>query len=232
MEYRSTPGLNRLRGFVERPETTLATTVAAVTLGLIVTYLQVTGARILSVRHAVLPVVWLGASVWLVGYLRRQAGAPNRRGLGLVVAAAYLVVLAIVAGLVGPGSGGGLHVTLATPGWGPMVVYGGSLASVVLVPFEAVGYLALAYAVYRAAARASRATVAGALGLFGCVGCSVPVVAGLAGLGGTSLAAMDPGAYSYDLATVVFVATVLLLVVAVPTGEECGDCGDDPRSDA
>jgi hypothetical protein len=81
------------------------------------------------------------------------------------------------------------------------------------MPARVVGYLALSYLVYATVIDAAGAAVSGILGLLSCVSCSWPILASLATaiLGSGSALAASATALSYDLSTVVFLATVALL---------------------
>jgi len=84
---------------------------------------------------------------------------------------------------------------------------------VTVLPFEVVGYLALAALVYTVALAGARAAVAGLLGVATCVGCLWPVGAALAAaLGGVGspLATAVPRV-AYDLSTALFVVTAGVL---------------------
>jgi hypothetical protein len=97
------------------------------------------------------------------------------------------------------------------PGWSPSLIYTGELLHLVVLPYKVIGYVALAYLVYKTALDASSAIFGGVVGIFSCVSCSFPLIAGLVtGIGGGSLAAATAQS-SYLLSTVVFVVTVGLL---------------------
>jgi len=161
------------------------------------------------------PFVWINGSLLAFAFVRPGPDA-GRRLPAVGVAVAYFGILVALGGLLtwgGPG-GSGLRVTLqGIPGWVPLVIVGGSVVNLVIVPFKLIGYLALAYLVYVTVRDASGALVGGVLGLFSCVSCSLPIVAALvSGLAGGGTAAWT-AAYSnsYLLSTVVFAVTVALL---------------------
>jgi len=169
------------------------------------------------------PFVWINGSLLAFAFVRPGPDA-GRRLPAVGVAAAYFVVLAALGGLLtwgGPG-GASFRVTLAgIPGWVPMVVVGGDVVNLVIVPFKLLGYLALTYLVYVTVREASGALVGGVLGLFSCVSCSLPIVAalvsGLAGGGGAAATAAYSN--SYTLSTVVFAVTVALLAWRPSVGD-------------
>ena len=216
-----------LRGSLPRP-TPQAVLLLVGLLGaefaLVGTYLLVTDAAVLSVRYLLYPFVWINLAVLAV----RAVDVPvptDRRSIGAAaVAAGYLLVLAWTSGLVGGGSGGALSIRIAPamPGWGPILLVGGPV-SLALVPFETIGYVALAALVYVGVDRAAAGVLSGLVGLVTCVSCVGPVVAAILSglLGGTSTAAagsasttvlgVTTGAYAYDLSTGLFVLTVAAL---------------------
>jgi hypothetical protein len=179
-------------------------------------YVTVTRAGITRPGLVVLvPFAWINLSVWV--FLRvRPAATDARRRPAALVAVGYFVLLAVLGGVVVTGDGGaasGLRVHLSGfPGWVPLVIADAGLASLVVVPFKLVGYLALSYLVYVTVLDASGTIVGGAVGLFSCVSCTFPLLAGLlSGLSGTTGAAAAVYSNSYLLSTVVFAVTVGLL---------------------
>ncbi len=134
------------------------------------------------------------------------------------VGAAYVLVVMAVPGNVGLGAAAepSLRVGWYVPGWGPLVALSSPWLRLYLVPFEVAGYGALGYLVYANALRLARGALPGALGLVTCVGCTVPVVAPLVGLLGGPAASLSTTAYawSYDVGTLLYLATVGLLVAA------------------
>jgi len=218
-ETRVNPGIERALALATGREAGVALAVVVALVALLFAYLATTGIRITSVRHALLPFVWIGVSVWLVLTLHERAITPStgRSWIAVAVGVGYFVLLAAVGSPLGLSTEAtDLQVVWATPGWGPMVLYAGSTFRVALVPFEVVGYLALTYAVYRAVTVTSRSVFAGTLALFSCVSCALPLLAAVAGLFGASVATLHPGSATYDVATSVFVLTAVLLVAGTP----------------
>jgi len=169
---------------------------------LLIGYVAATGTQVLSVRHALLPVVWITLSVWLVLTLREEARSFS--GSAAAIGVTYFFVLAAISGVIGLSGGAtGTVLVWATPGWGPIVVYGGPLLSVVVIPFEVVGYLALSYGIYRAVRVSSNSAAVGLVGLFSCVGCAFSLIAGIVGFVDGTTVAFQPGGIDYELATVV-----------------------------
>lgn len=202
-----------------RPTPTAVATAAVVLLveaTVVLGYVAVTRPIVTSPLLVVaVPAVWVNLSLWV--FLRvRPAATDARRWPAVLVAVGYFGLLAVLGGLVNAGgaTGGSARVTLAGfPGWVPLVIVDGALADVVLVPFKAVGYIALAYLVYVTAVDAAGAVVGGALGLLSCVSCTFPLIAGLVAAltGGGGAVASAVYSNSYLLSTVVFAVTVALL---------------------
>jgi hypothetical protein len=208
-------GVRRAVDFLLRPASVLAFLAWFLLVGLLLAYLVKTGESVLSTRHTLLPFVWIVASIWLVVFLYTSGPPRLRPRVGALVAVGYLLLLSGVGEVLGPSNAAvGLSVTWATPGWGPIISYSNEFIAAVIIPFEFIGYLALTYAVYRAVAGTSRGAVAGLLGLFSCIGCVIPLFAAVAGIFGGSSVALTAGAATYDLATGVFLLTVILLAVA------------------
>lgn len=161
------------------------------------------------------PFVWINASLLAVAVVRPGPDA-GRRLPAAIVAGGYLAVLAVAGGLVtwGPAGTGGPRVILqAVPGWSPLVVVPGAVLNLVVLPWKAIGYLALAFLVYVTVRDASGALVGGLVGLFSCVSCTFPVIAAILSslAGGGGAAATVAYSNSYLLSTAVFVVTVGLL---------------------
>lgn len=191
---------------------------------LIIAYLAATDTVVQSLSDTLYPVVWLVCSIYLVAVLARRGPTLFDAPLAVAVAVGYLVVLAAIGTPIGLSSGSATVMTVwATPGWGPIVMYSIGPIGGTLVPFEVIGYVALAYAVGCAVAASSRGVLAGTLGLFTCIGCVLPVIGALAGLFGGTAAVLQPAATSYGLATGLFATTVLLLLVTIPLESPVSD---------
>jgi hypothetical protein len=168
-------------------------------------------------RYLLYPFVWVNAGLWGVWRVGTVGATGRRRRLAAGVGLAYLLVLVAVDGTLGPASGAasGLRVAWLPPGWGPALLYRGSVLDLTLFPFKAVGYASLAYLVAATVVPATRTALGGLVGLFSCTSCTLPVaaavVSGVAGGSGV-LAAGSSLAWSYDLSTAVFVVSVALLV--------------------
>ena len=179
-------------------------------------YYSFSGLRLTEPRYVLFGLLWINAGLLAVRGRSIPSGIPFRtRRRALAVATAYFGVLAVTGGLVGTGveGAGGLRVAWLTPGWGPALVYAGSIVSFVLMPAYVVGYAALAYLVYAALLETTRSAVGGVLGLLSCVSCTWPVVAAVGAtlVGGAGFLSTSAMQLSYDLSTAVFLATVALL---------------------
>lgn len=193
----------------------VAVAVELILLGL---YLAFTPAELTRLRYALYPFVWINVSLLAVDRVDPPAASPRRVLLAGTVAVVYLVVLFVLAGLVGVDPGGnpaelvGLSIGYGTPGWERvrLVLPGAHLT---LVPFRAVGYLALAYLVYVTALEATVAALSGALGFVSCLSCSFPILTSFAAasIGGSAPLVGTLYAYSLDISTAVFVLSVALL---------------------
>ena len=170
----------------------------------------------------VYPLVWINVGLWAIWRTSPPPASRRHRWAVGALAVAYLGLLAAAGGLVSVGHLDHAHVhepslrvAYATlpPGFGPAVLYSGGWLSLNLLPYQVVGYLALAYLVYATVLEATGAALSGVLGLFACVSCAWPVIGTLvAGLFGSGSAVYAVAlSHSYLLSTVVFVTAVALL---------------------
>jgi hypothetical protein len=188
-------------------------------------YVLLTPARLDPPRYTLYGLLWVGVGVAVLVHettTTRSASSRARR-VAAGVAVAYFAALALAGGVVVPGGvpdavADGWFVRTLPPGWGPALVYGGVDVALVLTPARVVGYLALAALVRGVVLDATgdgalRSGAAGLLALFSCVSCSLPVLAGVATLafGAGSALVVTTASLSYDLSTLVFLATVGLL---------------------
>ncbi|WP_415378657.1 hypothetical protein [Halosimplex sp. TS25] len=188
---------------------------------LVVGYFLATPGNVTVPRYVIYPFVWINA-VLVAAYRTPIPRAPPRRHLlagGL--AAAYFLLLANWAGLVGLTVGGhhpipegvlGLSVGAGSPGWGRVRLIT-RVFYVSFVPYRVIGYLGLTYLVYAAIVDASGVVASGALGFVSCLSCSFPIVASaVTGLLGGWVTLMSTAvAYSVDISTLAFLASVALL---------------------
>jgi hypothetical protein len=158
----------------------------------------------------------VNVGLWVLARTRVAPSPTKAKRKAAAVAALYFVALAVAGGLVTPSLSGlppSVRIAYLPPGWGPALIYHGSLVNVILMPSRAVGYVALAYLVYATVLDAAGSAVSGLLGLLSCVSCSWPILASIATSvfgGGSALVAATTG-LSYSLSTAVFLVTVALL---------------------
>jgi hypothetical protein len=186
----------------------------ALELLLLAWYLGTTTATVFAPRYLLYPFVWVNVGVLAVLGTAPVTGPSRRRLLAGVAATGYAGLLFVIDGslaLAARPPATGFHVMPLPPGWGPALAYDGATLTVTLFPYRVVGYAALAYLLYATLVEASRAALGGLLGLASCVSCTLPVLAALvSGVAGGSVTAVATG-LSYDLSTLVFVASVALL---------------------
>ena len=188
----------------------------------VVGYLLFADVRVTDPLILVYPLVWINVGLWAVWRTRPPAAGRRRRLAVGAVALAYLGVLAAVGGVIGWGHlahghdhAPSIRVAYATlpPGFGPAVLAAAGGFSLTLLPYQVVGYAALAYLVYARVLEATGTAISGLLGLLSCVSCAWPVL-------GTALAAVFGSgsavyafalSQSYGLSTLVFLSAVALL---------------------
>lgn len=196
----------------ERTAFSAALVVAAET-AVVWAYVTVTGATITEPRYILYSWLWIDAGLLAVATVDPSPDTARHRLLGVGVAAAYFLLVMSVPGNIAfapDGSGiTGFRLGWAIPAWGPILAYNSSLIRFYLLPFELVGYAALAYLVYATVLDTARAVLPGLLGLVTCVGCTVPVLA-LFGILGGATGSIAAAAYhwSYDVGTLVYLVTV------------------------
>ncbi len=172
-----------------------------------------------GLRYLLYPFVWINVSLFAVWKTNPIGTNERNRRVALAIAIGYFVLVAYFGGLFGrsgnlPGTlANGFRIAWLPPGWGPALLYHNNVFRIEILPFKLIGYLSLAYLVYATVLDAAGSAISGLLGLFSCVSCSWPIVAslitGVAGAGSGLAATVSSG--SYDISTVVFVVTVLLL---------------------
>jgi len=207
----STPvGSRRVRGWVGL----LALEALAV-----VAYFAISGDSVGELRYVVYPFVWINVGLWAAIDTSPSPGSRRHQIVGVAVGLVYFLAVMAVPGKIGVGVAGvpvDLRIGWYVPGWGPLLAFQSPWLRLFLVPFEVIGYGALAYLVYANALQFARGTVSGALGLVTCIGCTVPVLAPLLGLLGGPASSLTTTAYawSYDVGTLVFVVAVGLLLAS------------------
>jgi len=145
------------------------------------------------------PLVWITVGAWALVRTERPTGSQRQRTVGVAVAAGYFGVLGYFGGVWGPATemlpaGIDLAVATAPPGWAPRLFVnlpanGLTVSSlqlpfqgvrINLIPWQVVGYVALAYLVYTAVLDAAGSAISGVVGLLSCVSCTWPVIATIA----------------------------------------------------
>lgn len=193
-----------------------AALVVTVETAIVWLYVTLTGASITEPRYILYSWLWIDVGLLAVATVDPSPDTARHRLLGLVVAATYYLMVMYVPGNVAftpDGSGiTGFRIGWAVPAWGPILAYNSAWLRFYLLPFEVVGYAALAYLVYATALDAARAAVPALLGLVTCVGCTVPAFA-LLGIAGGASGSIAAAAYqwSYDVGTLVYLVTVGVL---------------------
>lgn len=196
--------------------------VLAIEAAAVGTYLAFAAVTITDPLILLYPLIWINVGLWAIW--RADPPPVNRRrqlAVGLL-AVGYFGVLAAVGGMVELAAWTqeiarptGWRIAYATvpPGIGPAVLYSGSVVTLAVLPYQLVGYAALAYLVYATVLEAAGSALSGLVGLFSCVSCAWPVVGTvLAGLFGSGSAVYSVAiSQSYGLSTVVFVSAILLL---------------------
>lgn len=184
---------------------------------MILAYYALSPNRFTGLTVVIPPVVWIAVSIWVFARTDPPAGTQRQRTIALAVATAYFGLLAYFGGLWGAGAPGPVSTQLTVfslpPGWNPILKIQTSLVEIVLIPYQFVGYLALAYLIYTAILEAAGSAISGVLGLLSCVSCTWPIIATVATsvVGGTAGITGFVYSQSYLLSTVVFVVTVVLL---------------------
>lgn len=184
----------------------------------IVLYYILSDIRVSDPRYLLYGLLWVNVGVYILYRASVPSGISFRtRRIALAISSGYFGLLAVFGGLIGTGIPenvpGGLRIAWLTPGWGPAVVYGGELITIVLMPAYFIGYLALTYLIYITVLEASGSSIAGLLGLLSCVSCSWPILAaiGAAFFGGSGVLATTALESSYELSTIIFLVTAVIL---------------------
>ncbi|MFC5972666.1 hypothetical protein ACFPYI_15120 [Halomarina salina] len=188
---------------------------------LLVGYFGLTGARPTELRYVLYPFVWINLGLVAVAETHPRPATRRVRLFAAVVAVAYFLVLAWLAGLLAVDTAPATHshahvhgwqVTFSAPGWGPRIGYATQVGHAYFVPYRVVGYAALAYLVFARTLDASAAVLSGVVGLAACLSCGFPLVASLAaGALGPTTAGVATSSLSFDLSTLAFVLAVALL---------------------
>lgn len=180
----------------------------------VVVYASVADATITSATNVAVPFIWVNLGLW--GVLRIGWPKHGRRRLAAAVAAGYVAILFVAAGIVQFGATTtAANVYWLVPGWGPLVTIQAEFVTLALVPYRVIGYLALGVLVFSVVARTAAGALTGLLGVFSCVGCTFPLLVTVFGsVGGVVSSSAVAGGSVSALGTAVYAVTVLLLVVA------------------
>jgi hypothetical protein len=152
-----------------------AALIANTELVMVLLYMTFSPAKTTNPLILVYPFIWINLSIWAVVNVDRPS-TSSRQLLGAgFVSSIYFGVLLIAGGLMSPGhafhghSHGSTAIRLATtslsPGWRPALLYGGDLIRVSLLPYQLIGYVALAYPVFVALLQIDGTVLSGVLGL-------------------------------------------------------------------
>jgi len=182
-------------------------------------YLGLTDAGTVAATMLAAPFVWVTVTAVAVGHVERPEARRVVRWVGWVVGVAYALGLAWLMSAVSPSMGmaTGLNVMLLPPGWGPAVQYSGTVISLTLFPYRAIGVVSLGYlvslAVRNVVESGASLGVGGIIALGSCAGCALPLVAAVIGvLGGVGLG-FGVGGRTYLVGTLAYVLAVAVLGV-------------------
>lgn len=199
---------------------TLVNLIISIQLVLAVVYTVLTGATVPGIKYFVIPFIWINVAGWAIIQTSPIARKFKHRAVAFGIASVYFLFILFLSGLLRPGTTslaqitgmGGFSVTWRSIGWGPTLLYSGEWFEMVLIPYQVIGYLALAYLLYATVLDMTPSAFGGVLGLLPCPGCAAPLITSLiAGVAGTSSAVALLVSYQYELATVLFVASIALL---------------------
>lgn len=196
---------------------------------LVVIYQAATASQITAVRYVIYPFIWINMSIWCVWRLKESQGNDASHSTGTrwglrFIALLYLLLVNYLPGLFIPHIPGvslpfqpGMPTSTTIlwqmpPGWGPVVTVNAHWFGLRLIPFETTGYLALAYLFYRNLLAWSGFVSSSIMGAFTCVSCTLPLYQGIiAALGAGASTVHMANHYSYDIGTLIFVVSCLLL---------------------
>ncbi len=209
--------IERLRAI--RPRTIVFwTVVLAIQINLILIYLLVSDDHVTNLRYPIVyPLIWINTAIWVGMYARPVTVSRRLRVVTGAIGLGYFIILLVIPGRIALDGDVSALFELSyrwnIPGWGPIISLELSGLRATFVPYETIGYIAIAYLVTANLRRISRASLAGALGLVTCVGCTVPVLVPILGaLGGTGTAVATVASnWFYDIGTVVFLFAIAIL---------------------
>lgn len=201
------------------------TSLLSLQAGLLATYLLISEVR-LSLFH-LYPFVWINLSIWVFWNVDRPTAASRQRLLAAGVAVGYFAILGFFGGLYSwlplldhPDHHihhfeqmSGFSFTFdVPPGYGPALFYTSGTLNLSILPYMLLGYVALSYLIYVTVIDAADAATPGILGLFACVSCTWPILVSIfVGTGTSTTLVAGIYAQAYQLSTIAFVLTVVLL---------------------
>lgn len=160
------------------------------------------------------PIIWINTGLWTILHTHSDSANTRHRLVGLAIALAYFFVVMFLSGYLkfsGEGSGFFLNLGLA-PGFSPLISYNGAFY-ILIIPFEAFGYITISYLLYSAVLMMTRGVFAGVLGIGMSIGCCGAVLIPLLlSLGGT-VASITTTAIilTWELKTISYLLTISLL---------------------
>lgn len=193
-----------------------------ISLQLVVTvaYTVLTGVTVPGFQYVIIPFIWINVAVWAIVRTTPAGREVKHTAVAFGIATVYFLVILYLSGLLRPATASleqitgaaGFGVTWRSIGWGPTLLYSGEWVSLVLIPYQVIGYLALSYLLYVTILDITNSALGGIVGLVPCPGCAAPLFTSLiAGIAGTSSAFVLLITYQYELATMLFVIAIALL---------------------
>lgn len=184
------------------------------------TYFLLGNSEPTNLRYLAYPLIWINTSVWVV-YKTKHISSEKKYITVLVsfISILYFLILLYIPGLIRLSTHtntNGLYLSMASPGWGPIISYTGDFIQFTIIPFQIIGYLCISYLIYTSLLNTTKSSIVGGmLGLFTCVGCAAPIFASLIGFLGGGLTSLTTSAYSfsYDIGTIIFLITIGLLYI-------------------
>lgn len=173
-----------------------------------------------SLTHYLIPLIWITSGVWAILAAEPRVSKWSHRIIGILAGGSYFLLLLYLSGLLSPVTPQGQSVSSTTVditlrvalGWGPAITYTGDYLQLMIIPFQVIGYAALAYLFYIAILDVTNAAFGGILGLAPCPGCAAPLLTSVfAGALGTSPVLVTLVSYTYEIATLLFLLALALL---------------------
>ncbi len=184
-------------------------------------FVYITGEVGNRITHFFIPFIWITISMWVIWHTRPTSPRCLSQILAATGSLIYLLILLYLSGLIGLStphlepltgpSGFGL-IWGRTLGWSPSLLYTGDWLTVMIIPYQAIGLIALSYLLYDALLDFARSAIGGIIGIAACPVCVGPLFASMlaSGVSGSSLVLFF-GRYGYEINTVLFVFAVGVL---------------------